>query len=113
MQFRDINLFLFSKKGIIRVSALLNREGEFLKKSFILKTDFITLGQFLKESGIISSGGMSKEYLQEYNILVNGEIEKRRGRKLFSGTSVELPDGNIFFIKNKSEQKFSKGIDDL
>lgn len=43
---------------------------------------FLTLGQFLKINDIIQSGGQAKYYLLENDIRVNGESEKRRGRKL-------------------------------
>ncbi|WP_177219813.1 S4 domain-containing protein YaaA, partial [Staphylococcus hominis] len=42
----------------------------------------ITLGQFLKTEGIIESGGQAKWFLQDYDVLLNGERETRRGKKL-------------------------------
>ena len=47
------------------------------------KKDYITLQQFLKLIGIVSTGGQAKLYLQEADITVNGEKENRRGRKLY------------------------------
>ena len=44
--------------------------------------DYITLGQFLKLTNFISSGGEAKLALKELAITVNGETENRRGRKL-------------------------------
>ena len=38
----------------------------------------ITLGQFLKTEGIIESGGQAKWFLQDYDVLLNGERETRR-----------------------------------
>ena len=46
----------------------------------------ITLGQFLKYVNIISSGAEAKMFLQENALVVNGEKENRRGRKLYPGT---------------------------
>ena len=57
-----------------------------------LKTDFITLGQLLKFSGIISNGGEAKIFLLNNKILINGEAENRRGRKLFGGEIVKIND---------------------
>lgn len=50
----------------------------------------ITLGQFLKFSGIIYSGGECKNFLEESEIYVNKISENRRGKKLFSGDLVEI-----------------------
>lgn len=52
---------------------------------FKLKTEYITLGQFIKALGLISSGGMIKQYLLETPILLNDVQENRRGKKLYSG----------------------------
>ena len=52
----------------------------------------ITLGQFLKFSGLIYSGGEVKNYLEENDVFVNEISEKRRGKKLFSGDIVQIND---------------------
>ena len=48
----------------------------------------MTLGQLLKEANIIASGGQAKWYLAENAVYVNGELENRRGRKLYAGMMV-------------------------
>lgn len=53
-----------------------------------INTDYITLGQLLKYCSIIYSGAMAKEYLSSNEVLVNGEKEERRGRKLYPGTKI-------------------------
>lgn len=55
-----------------------------------ITTEFITLQQFLKMNDIISSGGEAKYFLKENEILVNGEKEDRRGRKLYPGDEVKV-----------------------
>ena len=52
----------------------------------------ITLGQFLKFSGLIYSGGEVKIYLEENDVFVNEISEKRRGKKLFLGDIVQIND---------------------
>ena len=47
-----------------------------------LKTEFITLGQVLKLSRVVSTGGEVKAYLTSNKVLVNQSEETRRGRKL-------------------------------
>ncbi|AIS08326.1 hypothetical protein LACWKB8_0003 [Lactobacillus sp. wkB8] len=59
-------------------------------KEFKLTSEYITLGQFLKEESIISSGGQAKWYLQDNPILLNGVKEQRRGKKLRSGDKLEV-----------------------
>ncbi len=59
-------------------------------ESVKITTEYITLGQLLKYCSFISSGAMAKEYLAENTVLVNGEEETRRGRKLYSGYVIEV-----------------------
>lgn len=52
--------------------------------------EFIKLGQALKAVGVVESGVEAKEVIQEGLVLVNGEIDTRRGRKLYEGDLVEF-----------------------
>ncbi|OFK31621.1 RNA-binding protein [Staphylococcus sp. HMSC065C10] len=52
----------------------------------------ITLGQFLKTEGIIESGGQTKWFLQDVEVLINGERETRRGKKLANQDRIDFPD---------------------
>jgi S4 domain protein YaaA len=60
---------------------------------------YITLGILLKIAKIISTGGEAKIFLSENEVLVNGEEENRRGRKLYNDDKVEVA-GNVFLIKD-------------
>ena len=62
-----------------------------------IKTEYITLGQFLKFADIIHEGGETKSYLAANEVLVNGENENRRGRKLRPGDQIAV-DGKRFRI---------------
>ena len=53
---------------------------------------FITLGQLLKKADIVSNGGEVKFFLAENKVLVNGEDENRRGKKLYHGDTIEIAD---------------------
>jgi len=48
-----------------------------------INTAFITLSQFLKMTDFVSSGGEVKYFLSSEVITVNGDLEARRGRKLY------------------------------
>lgn len=47
--------------------------------------EFIKLGQALKAAGLVESGVEAKEVIQEGLVTVNGEVDTRRGRKLYPG----------------------------
>lgn len=57
--------------------------------------EFIKLGQALKATGIADSGIDAKELIQQGLVLVDGEIETRRGRKLYDGMEVCFDDEKI------------------
>ncbi|WP_057736281.1 S4 domain-containing protein YaaA [Liquorilactobacillus uvarum] len=76
-----------------------------MEKDLFLRTQYITLGQFLKITGIIDSGGRAKWFLQENKVLVNDEAEARRGRKLRAGDKVIVPDAGTFIMRSKQQEK--------
>lgn len=51
--------------------------------------EFIKLGQAVKAAGLVESGVEAKEVIQEGRVSVNGEVDTRRGRKLYAGDVVE------------------------
>ncbi|HEU5141399.1 MAG TPA: S4 domain-containing protein YaaA [Bacillales bacterium] len=63
-----------------------------------ITTEYITLGQLLKLGGVVGSGGEVKPFLAEYEVYLNGEPENRRGKKLYDGDIVDLPDIGKFKI---------------
>ena len=63
-----------------------------------INTDFITLGQLLKMSNAISSGGMAKWFLEEHVVYVNDEQEQRRGKKLRHNDIINIPEIGVFKI---------------
>lgn len=68
-------------------------------KTIGINTEYITLGQLLKFADIVDGGGAAKFYLQENEVLVNGEPDNRRGRKLRPGDCVELKEGRFEIIE--------------
>ena len=55
------------------------------------------LDQFLKFRCLVSSGGEAKIFIKSGQVLVNGQIEKRRGRKLIKGDKVIFLKSEIIF----------------
>jgi ribosome-associated protein len=67
-------------------------------KEIAISTDYIALGQFLKLSDCIDSGGQAKFFLQENEVLINGEPDNRRGRKLYPGDKVAVTGFGTFTV---------------
>jgi ribosome-associated protein len=57
-----------------------------------ITTEYLKLDSFLKAVDAVSSGGEAKILISAGKVKVNGEIESRRGRKLFPGDRVELAE---------------------
>lgn len=66
-------------------------------KPISISTPYITLGQLLKLANIIGNGGEAKSFLASNEVLVNGEVDARRGRKLYPGDEVRVL-GKAFVI---------------
>ena len=65
--------------------------------------DFMTLGQFLKYEGIIDTGGHAKYFLADYEVLLNGEREHRRGKKLNHLDVVTIEDVGTYQIQYEQD----------
>lgn len=55
-----------------------------------ITTPFITLGQFLKFAGFISNGSEAKFFLMNNTVLIDSELENRRGRKIYKDMVVQV-----------------------
>jgi ribosome-associated protein len=53
-----------------------------------IREDMIRLGQFLKLANLVEHGGEAKEVIAAGDVLVNGQVETRRGRQLHVGDVV-------------------------
>ena len=65
-----------------------------------INTEFIKLDSFLKLTNLCESGGLAKTLIQEGAVMVNGEVETRRGKKLYKGDKISF-EGNDFIIGAK------------
>jgi len=52
----------------------------------------ITVGQFLKVAQLAASGGEAKMLIADGLVVVNGEVERRRGHKLGARDIVQIQD---------------------
>ena len=55
-----------------------------------ITTPFIKLDQFLKFANVVENGGDAKYIVNLGCVCVNGEVEVRRGRKLYPGDVVHI-----------------------
>lgn len=63
-----------------------------------LREEYIKLGQALKAAGLVSSGIDAKMVILDELVKVNGEMENRRGRKLYDGDLVEYNGEQIKIV---------------
>ena len=64
-----------------------------------IKDEFIKLGQAMKAAGIVSSGIDAKMLIQDGQVTVNGEVETRRGKKLYDGDVFEFEGEEFKVVK--------------
>ncbi len=65
----------------------------------------ICLDQFLKANALAETGGHAKMLIQHGEVIVNGEIETRRRRKLVQADQVEV-HGQTFVVERDESQLF-------
>lgn len=63
--------------------------------------EYIKLDQFLKLAQLVQSGGEAKHLIQSGEVLVNGEVETRRGRKLYAGDVVQVAGEQLIVQSDK------------
>ena len=69
-------------------------------REIFIDSEYITLGKFLKYVNAVDSGAIAKIVIADGLVLVNGETEMRRGKKLRHGDKVSF-DGIDYIVKNE------------
>lgn len=64
-----------------------------------IKDEFIKLGQALKLAGVVEDGVEAKYAIQDGLVKVNGEVDKRRGRKVYEGDIISFDGNDIKVIR--------------
>ena len=75
-------------------------------KAVEIQDDFIKLGQLLKLADLVSSGAEAKVVITEGQVKVNGEVETRRGKKIYPQDIVEYNREEIVTINSSSYEDF-------
>ena len=60
-----------------------------------IKEEFIRLDSALKLAGLVSTGGQAKIFIQNGDVLVNGEECLMRGKKLRLGDTAQIGDDKL------------------
>ena len=64
-----------------------------------IRDEFIKLGQALKLAGVVEDGVEAKYAIQDGHDQVNGEVDQRRGRKVYEGDVITFEDQEIKVIR--------------
>ena len=59
-------------------------------REVVITKEPVELYKILKFEGIVDSGGRAKMVIAEGLVLVNGEVETRKRRKILSGDTIEF-----------------------
>jgi ribosome-associated protein len=77
-----------------------------------IHTEYIKLTQFLKWANIAATGSEANQMIKSGMVKVNGQVELRRGRKLYPGDCVEVKGAGLYcVIGGGSAEGASKGTD--
>lgn len=64
-----------------------------------ITTEYVKLESFLKLANAVQSGGMAKNFIQNGEVTVNGEVCLMRGKKLRDGDRVRF-DGVTYTVRH-------------
>ncbi|BBH16413.1 hypothetical protein Back2_07000 [Nocardioides baekrokdamisoli] len=67
-----------------------------------IREEMIRLGQFLKLASLVEHGGQAKEVIAAGEVVVNGEVDVRRGRQLRAGDLVSF-GGQTVRVVNEAD----------
>ena len=67
-------------------------------RDVLLRSDPVELYKILKFEGLVPSGGVAKMAIEEGDVLVNGEVETRKRRKIHAGDVIEFNNEAIHMI---------------
>ena len=63
-----------------------------------IRDAFIKLGQALKLAGLVSNGVDAKIVIQDGEVKLNGEVETRRGKKVYNGDVIEFNGSQVKIV---------------
>ncbi len=70
-----------------------------MDQNFIITGEFIELNKLLKASGLCDTGGQAKLVIEDSLVTVDGEIEKRKRRKIKNGMIVNYGNHSVKIVQ--------------
>lgn len=64
-----------------------------------IRDDVIRLGQLVKLAGLADDGTQAKTLISEGDVLVDGEVETRRGRQVVPGSVVTVYERSVRVVR--------------
>jgi len=71
-------------------------------RQVILKNEPVELHKILKFEGMVSSGGVAKLAIESGDVMVNGEVETRKRKKIVAGDVIEFNGESIRMVLSGS-----------
>lgn len=65
----------------------------------VLRDEYIKLGQALKAAHLVDSGVEAKIVIQDGQVMVNGQVETQRGKKLYDKDVVTYNGETVTIVK--------------
>ena len=66
-------------------------------RDVLIKSEPVELYKILKFEGMVPSGGVAKMAIDSGDVMVNGEIETRKRKKIVAGDTIEF-NGEVIHI---------------
>ncbi len=70
------------------------------QKVVTINTPYIELDKLLKREDLAASGGEARWYISEGLVLVNGDVEMRKRKKIYPGDTVVF-ENTVLVVKEK------------
>ncbi len=67
-------------------------------REVVLNTEPVELHKILKFEGLVPSGGVAKLAIESGDVMVNGEVETRKRKKMMAGDVIEFNGEKIRLI---------------
>ena len=64
-------------------------------RDVVISSEPVELYKILKFEGVVGSGGQAKAVIAEGLVLVNGEVETRKRRKMLNGDVIKFADDEL------------------
>jgi len=63
-----------------------------------IRGEMIRLGQLLKLAGVVDDGAQARTLIEDGEVRVDGEVDRRRGRQVTPGSRVQLGETQILIV---------------